>query len=102
LESAYRPCLCYELRQRGLRFELEKNLPLTYKEVRIARAYCADLIVEEAVIVEAKAVAVLPPVCTQQLLTYLKLADCRVGLLLNFGAPTMTAGIERVANNFPE
>jgi GxxExxY protein len=54
------------------------------------------------VIVEAKAVAVLPPVCTQQLLTYLKLADCRVGLLLNFGAPTMTAGIERVVNNFPE
>jgi GxxExxY protein len=102
LESAYRACLCHEFRQRGLRFEAEKSLPLIYKGVRIARAYCADLIVEEAVVVEVKGVAVLAPVCTQQLLTYVKLADCRVGLLLNFGAPTMTAGIERVVNNFPK
>jgi GxxExxY protein len=102
LESAYRACLCYELRQHRLAFEVEKRLPLIYKEVTIARAYHADLIVEEAVILEVKAVVVLPPVCTHQLLTYLKLADCRVGLLLNFGASAMTAGIQRVVNNFPE
>ena len=102
LESVYQACLCYELQQAGLRFEVEKSLPLTYRDVKINRAYEADVMVEEAVIVEVKAMIALPLVCKQQLLTYLKLADCRVGLILNFGAPTMTAGIERVANKFPE
>jgi GxxExxY protein len=103
LESAYRACLCYELRQLNLRFKVEQALPLVYKGVvRINRAYTADLIVESVVIVELKALPSIPPVCRQQLLTYLRLTDCRVGLLLNFGAQTMTAGIDRVVYRFPE
>jgi GxxExxY protein len=103
LESAYRACLCYELRQLNLRIKVEQDLPLVYKgTVRINRAYTADLVVESAVIVEVKALPSIPNVCRQQLLTYLKLADCRVGLLLNFGAQTMTAGIDRVVHRFPD
>lgn len=102
LESAYLACLCWELQSAGLKFELQKAIPLTYKGVRIDIAYRADLIVEGSVLVEVKAIDGLAPVHSRQLLTYLRLADCRVGLLLNFGAPTMKAGIKRVVNGFPD
>jgi GxxExxY protein len=102
LESAYLACLCYELKVAQFRIELQKPLPLVYREVRIDCAYRADVIVEQAVLLEVKAVEALAPVHHRQLRTYLKLADCRVGLILNFGAPTMRAGITRVANRFPE
>src|SRR5262245_10980124 len=89
LESAYTPCLCYELRDRGLTIETNKEIPLIYKGIRIERSYFADIVVEGAIVVEVKALITVPAVCTQQLLTYLRLLDCRVGLILNFGAETL-------------
>jgi GxxExxY protein len=102
LENAYLPCLCYELHAAKVRFERQKTLPLVYRGVTVECAYRTDLIVEEAVLVEVKAMAELAPVHERQLRTYLRLAHCSVGLLLNFGAPTMKAGIKRVANEFPD
>jgi GxxExxY protein len=101
LENAYLACLCYELKSEGLRFETQKGLPLFYNGARIECAYRADLIVEHAVVVEVKAVDTLPAAYTRQLRTYASLADCRVGLLLNFGAPTLKDGIKRIVNGFP-
>ena len=101
LENAYLACLCQELLSVGLRFETQKSLPLFYDGTRIECAYRADLIVEQAVIVEVKAVDVIPKVYMRQLRTYATLADCRVGLLLNFGAPTLKDGIKRIVNGFP-
>ena len=102
LENAYLACLCHELKSVGLRFEAQKALPLFYDGTRIECAYRADLVVEQAVVVEVKAVDAIPAVYTRQLRTYAMLADCRVGLLLNFGAPTLKDGIKRVVNRFPE
>jgi GxxExxY protein len=102
LEAAYLPCLCYELSQQGLKFELEKHLPLVYKDVKLACAYRADIAVEGQVLVELKAVDVLAPIHSRKMLTYLKLGSYRVGLILNFGALRMITGIERVVNDFPE
>lgn len=102
LEKAYFGCLCYELVSKGLRIETQKELPLLYEGVKIDCAYRADLIVDGIVIVEVKAIESLAPIHSRQLLTYLRIADCPVGLLLNFGARTMKEGIKRVANNFNE
>jgi GxxExxY protein len=102
LENAYLPCLCCELDLSNVRIERQKALPLFYRGIRIDCAYRADLIVEKAVLVEVKAMATLASVHERQLQTYLRLAGCNVGLLLNFGAPTMKAGIKRVANQFPD
>ena len=101
LENTYLPCLCYELETAKVGFELQKALPLVYRGVRIECAYRADLVVEGAVLVEVKAIEALAPIHERQLRTYLKLADCTVGLLLNFGALTMKAGTKRMANGFP-
>ncbi len=89
LEKAYFGCLCYELVSADLMFESQKELPLVYQGVKIDCAYRADLIVEEAVVVEVKAIESLAPIHSRQLLTYLRIADLPVGPLLNFGAPTM-------------
>jgi GxxExxY protein len=78
------------------------HLPLVYKEVRIDTSYIADVIVDRAVLVEVKAVDAVAPIHLRQLSTYLHLGDFRVGLLLNFGALTMKAGIHRSVNNFPD
>jgi GxxExxY protein len=102
LENAYFACLCLDLTKASVRFEPQKALPLLYDGVRIDCAYRVDLIVEELVVVEAKALDVLAPVHLRQLRTYTRLADCPVGLLLNFGAPVMKEGIKRVINGFPE
>jgi GxxExxY protein len=102
LESAYRKCLVIELQRAGLRCEQKRAVPLIYKGVRGTPAYEADVVVEDCVIVEVKAVEALHPIYEQQLLTYLRLADCRVGLVLNFGGATLKRGIRRVVNNFPE
>lgn len=102
LEAAYHACLSYELQQANLRVEARKSIPLVYKGIQIKRGYFADLIVEDAVVVELKAVDALAPIHRQQLLTYLRITDCRVGLVLNFGGHTMTEGIERVVNKFPQ
>lgn len=98
LESAYQALLTYELRKRGLRVECEKPVPLIYEAVALDVGYRADLVVEDMVIVELKAVEKLAPVYKRQLLTYLKLADKRLGLLINFGEARIKDGIHRVAN----
>ena len=86
----------------GLRFQGQKALPLFYDGVRIDCAYRADLVVEEKVVVEVKALDAVALIHERQLRTYVVLADCRVGLLLNFGAPTMRQGIKRAVNGFPD
>jgi GxxExxY protein len=99
LEKAYFGCLCYELVSAGLTLETEKELPLLYQGVKIDCAYRADLIVNRNVIVEVKAIESFAPIHSRQLLTYLRIADLPVGLLLNFGAPTMKQGIKRVVRS---
>jgi len=101
LESAYLGCLCFELTSAGVRIGTQKTLPLLYRGVMIDCAYRSDLIVEATVLVEVKALDSLAPIHSRQLLTYLRVARCPVGLLLNFGAPTMKEGIKRVVNGFP-
>ncbi len=96
LESAYRECLCWELHHRGLALERERALPLIYKGVHVEAGYRLDLIVEQRVLVELKAVERLAPVHTAQILTYLKLTGLRVGLLMNFNAEVLRDGIIRV------
>ena len=102
LESAYEACLAFELTQRGLKVEQQKPLPIIYREVNLDCGYRLDLLVEDAVIVEIKAVARLAPIHQAQLLSYLKLSGCKVGLLLNFNVEIMKSGIRRVVNNFPD
>jgi GxxExxY protein len=102
LESAYFECLCFELVSAGVNIETQKVLPLVYRDLTVLRAYRADIVVERAVVLEVKALESLAPIHSRQLYTYLRVADCRVGLVLNFGASTMVDGIKRVANGFPE
>lgn len=102
LENAYLACLYFELSKEAVAIETQKALPLIYRGLRIDCAYRVDLIVGGQVIVEVKAMQSLAPIHSQQLYTYLRIADCRVGLLLNFGARTMKEGIKRVVNDFPE
>jgi GxxExxY protein len=101
-ERAYLTCLTRELVDARLRIEVQKAIPLVYRDVRVDVAYRADLVVEECVLVEVKAIEVLAPIHDQQLRTYLRPGHYPVGLLLNFSAPTMKAGIKRIVNNFPE
>lgn len=102
LESAYAAVLAHELVKRGLPVAAEQPIPLLYEGVRIDVAYKADLIVDNKVIVELKSVERTAPVHYKQLLTYLKLADRRLGLLINFGAPLIKDGITRVVNGLAE
>jgi len=95
LESAYAACLAREFSLRGVQFEREKALPVTYKDVRVDCGYRLDFLVGGKVVVELKAVDALDPVHEAQLLTYMKLTGCRVGLLLNFNVPVLKAGIKR-------
>lgn len=95
LENAYEECLFYELRQVGLKVERQKGLPLLYKEVKLDIGYRLDLIVENKVILEIKAVENLHEVHEAQVLTYLKLTKCEIGLLLNFNVKSLKSGIKR-------
>ncbi len=99
LESAYEECLFYELKQEGLMVGRQIPVPLVYKEVKLDCAYRLDLIVENKVIIEVKALESLNPIHSVQLLTYLKLTNCKLGLLLNFNVLHLKEGIKRVANN---
>jgi len=101
LESAYEACLAYELRQRGFRVDQQKPLPVVYKGVQLDCGYRLDMVVNECVIVEIKAVERLTTVHDAQLLSYLRLLDCRVGLLLNFHCTMLKNGIRRIVNAFP-
>jgi GxxExxY protein len=96
LESAYHALMVYELTKRGLRVRKEVELPVVYEEVRIDLGYRLDLIVEECVIVELKAVEKLHPIHDAQLLTYLKLTGIRLGILINFNTRVIKDGIKRV------
>lgn len=95
LESAYQACLAHELSLRGLAFEREKPLPVVYKGVRLDCGYRLDFLVEARVIVEIKAVETLTTLHEAQLLTYLRLSGCRVGLLMNFHVAVLRDGIKR-------
>ena len=99
LEGAYEACLAYELRQRGLRVVAQLPLPVVYEGVRIELGYRVDLLVDDAVVVELKAVAKLLPIHEAQLLSYLKLSEYRVGLLINFHVLHLKDGIKRMVNN---
>lgn len=96
LESVYARCLAIELRAIGMRYRREAVLDVIYRSRRVAAAYRIDLLVEEAVVVEVKAVAHLDPIHKAQLLTYLRLAGCRVGLILNFNTAVLRDGIVRM------
>ena len=99
LESAYEACLYYELNKTGLDVVKQRPLPLVYEDVKLECSYRVDLIVENKVIVEIKSVECLNPIHSVQLLTYLKLSNCKLGLLLNFNVLHRKNGIKRVANN---
>ena len=99
LESAYEECLFYELRKSGLNVVKQKPLPLVYEEVNLEIGYRLDLLVENKVIIEVKAVEALNDVHLAQILTYLKLSDCKLGLLINFNVALIKNGIRRVVNN---
>ncbi len=96
LESAYRTCLVYELRKKGLFVEEEKPLPLIYEEVKLECGYRIDILVEQQVVVELKTVEAFTDVHTAQVLTYLKLSKNHVGLLLNFYTKSLKDGIKRL------
>ncbi len=98
LESAYQTCLAYEFSHTGLSFEMEKDLPIVYRGVRLETGYRLDFLVEEKVIIEIKAVRALEPIHKAQLLSYLRLAQQRLGLLINFNVEHLRHGIRRVAN----
>lgn len=96
LESSYKECLAYVLSKEGLWVEKEKPLPLLYQEVRLEVGYRLDLFVENTVVVEIKAIDALADVHTAQVLTYLKLTQCKVGLLINFNVADLKKGIKRL------
>lgn len=98
LESAYEECLFYELKKSGLWIEKQKPLPLVYEEVKLEAGYRVDIIIENKFIVEIKAVDALNDIHLAQLLTYLKLSNCKLGLLINFNVPLIKNGIKRVIN----
>lgn len=98
MESAYEECLFYELKKTGLFVEKQKPLPLIYESVKLEIGYRVDLMVENKFIIEIKAVEALNDIHLAQILTYLKLADCKLGLLLNFNSFLFKNGIKRVVN----
>jgi GxxExxY protein len=96
LESAYQECLLYELRQSGLKVIKEKPMPVVYKEVKLNHGYRIDLLVEDKVVIEIKTVESFTDVHTAQVLTYLKLGNYKLGLLLNFHVAILKNGIKRI------
>jgi GxxExxY protein len=98
LESAYEACLYYELIQAGLLVDRQRALPVVYKEVKMDCGYRLDLIIENKVIIEVKSCEALHDIHLAQVLTYLKLSDCRLGLLINFNVTLLKEGIKRIAN----
>ncbi len=98
LESSYEECLFYELKKEGLLVEKQKPLPLIYEEVKLEIGYRVDLFIENKVIAEVKSVEALNEVHLAQVLTYLKLSGCKLGLLINFNVALIKNGIKRVVN----
>ena len=102
LESVYETALAYELEKRGLRITRQQAIPVVYEALRMHPGFHADLVVEDQVIVEIKALETIAPVHKKQLLTYLKLADKRLGLLINFNVALIKDGITRIVNGLQE
>jgi len=99
LESAYEKCLCYELNQVGLMYKEQVSLPVIYKGVKLDCGYRMDVVVEDKVIIEIKTVERILPIHEAQLLSYLKIYNKKVGLLMNFHVPVLKNGLKRIANN---
>jgi GxxExxY protein len=96
LESAYEECLYYELKKHGLEVTKQKPMPLIYEEIKLDLGYRIDLYIETKVIIEIKSVDALNPVHFAQLMTYMKLAKCRIGFLINFNVHSLKDGIKRI------
>ncbi len=99
LESAYEECLFYELNKTGLFVQKQKPLPLIYEDVKLEVGYRVDIMLENKLIVEVKAVDAFNDVHLAQVLTYLKLSNCKLGMLINFNVALIKTGIKRVVNN---
>jgi GxxExxY protein len=102
LESAYESCLCHELDSRGLRVERQIALPVVYKGLEWDCGYRMDMLVENEVVVEIKAIEEIQPIHDAQLLTYLKLSGKPAGLIVHFNVPVLKQGIRRLVNNLRE
>jgi GxxExxY protein len=100
LESVYEACLAFEITSRGLRVERQRTLPLVYRGITLDCAYRLDMVVDDTVVVEAKAVDQLLPVHQAQLISYLKLSGLSIGLLINFHSTVLRAGIRRIVNRY--
>ena len=98
LESAYEECLCYEFDQRGIKYERQKPLPIAYKKTKLDCGYRLDLVVNDLVILELKAVDQIQPIHNAQVLTYLKLSKLKLGILINFNVTVLKNGIKRIVN----
>ena len=99
LESAYEHCLAYELLQKDLNLRIQQPLPLVYKDVKLDCGYRLDIVVEDKVVIEVKSVEALNDVHLAQMLTYLKLTNCKLGYLLNFNVSQLKQGIKSVVNH---
>jgi GxxExxY protein len=95
LESVYQRCLCWELQTSGLTFKTEVPLQVVYEDLRIERAYRADIIIEDQILIELKAVDHVLPIHEAQTRTYLRLSGCQIGLLMNFNAAMLKDGLRR-------
>ncbi|WP_298549158.1 GxxExxY protein [uncultured Aquimarina sp.] len=95
LESAYQECLCYELKKKGLKLHKEKPLPVIYKDIKLDQGYRIDILVENKVVIELKTVEHFTDVHSAQVLTYLKLGEYKLGLLINFHVSLLKNGIKR-------
>jgi GxxExxY protein len=102
LESVYEAIMLYELRKRGLSADKQVGVPVVWEEVKLDIGFRADIIVEGKLILELKSCEAVEPVHKKQLLTYLRLTNCHLGLLINFNVPLIKDGISRVVNNLPE
>jgi GxxExxY protein len=100
LESSYEVCLAHELREQGLSVQTQVALPVVYKEVKLNAGYRIDVLVENKVIIEIKAVDALADIHTAQLLTYLKLKELKLGLLINFNSVKVVDGVKRIINGY--
>lgn len=98
LESAYEECLCYDLEERGIAFERQLPITITYKDHAVNCSYRIDILVEDAIVIELKAVDRIEPIHKAQLLTYMKLSEKKLGLLINFNVSLLKEGIIRLVN----
>ena len=100
LEAIYHECLIRELRSRNVKFITNVEVPIVYKNFTLEKKYVIDLLVEDEIVVELKAIGAILPVHDAQLLTYLKITGKRLGLLINFNAPILTKGVSRLLNGY--